>query len=169
MVTPPELPDHAMKTAAIAIKDNAFMVRLAQAKVISQRGVYSNCNTGKTNAAINPMLHIAAENQINRRFHLSALSQAAASSGSKGHVRPGRYTDQAERAISPPERPNIHPLYMLSETSHGAVEAIDATAVPMPRLTSIIGMAQQISVPDVVNSSSQLQALGFDAVSIITS
>jgi hypothetical protein len=36
------------------------------------------------------MLHMTVENQINRRFHLSARAQAAASSGSMGHARPGR-------------------------------------------------------------------------------
>ena len=46
---------------------------------------------------------------------------------------------------------------MLRVTIHGAVDAIVATTAPSPRLTSVIGIAQQISVPDVVNSRIQLQ------------
>jgi hypothetical protein len=46
---------------------------------------------------------------------------------------------------------------MLSVIIQGAVEAMLATAAPRPRLTSVMGIAQQISVPDVVNRSSQLQ------------
>ena len=37
--------------------------------------------------------------------------------------------------------------------SHGALLAIDATAAPRPRLTRMIGLAQQTSDPDVVNSN----------------
>jgi hypothetical protein len=58
---------------------------------------------------------------------------------------------------------------MLSATSQGAVAAIDATVAPMPRLTSVMGIAQQMSVPDVVNRSNQLQVFGFDDCSIVPS
>lgn len=50
---------------------------------------------------------------------------------------------------------------MLSVTNHGAAEAIEATVAPNPRLTSVIGIAQQISVPEVVKSNNQLQVRVF--------
>ena len=50
--------------------------------------------------------------------------------------------------------------------SHGALLAIDATAAPRPTLTRVIGMAQQASVPDVVNNNSHPQ---FRGLSIMTS
>jgi hypothetical protein len=50
---------------------------------------------------------------------------------------------------------------MLKVISHGIFDAIDATTAPIPRLTKVMGIAQQIRVPDVVNSRTQLQVRGF--------
>ena len=50
---------------------------------------------------------------------------------------------------------------MLKVISHGIFDAIDATTAPIPRLTKVMGIAQQISVPDVVKSRTQLQVRGF--------
>jgi len=50
---------------------------------------------------------------------------------------------------------------MLKVISQGIFDAIDATTAPIPRLTKVMGIAQQIRVPDVVKSRTQLQVRGF--------
>ncbi len=119
----------------------------------------------RTNAKKKPMHHIAPETQINRLFHLSAIAQAAASSGSAGHTRPVRKTAHPAATIIKPETANTQPLYMLSVISHGAELAMDATAAPKPTVTSRMGKAQQVSVADVVNKSTQLHDLGLTFIS----
>jgi hypothetical protein len=101
-----------------------------------------------------------ADTHKNRLFHLSAAAQAAASSGSAGHVRPGRKTAHIAAPISIPEIANTQPLCILSAINHGAELASDATAAPIPKVTNAMGIAQQISVADVVKSSNQLHFLG---------
>jgi hypothetical protein len=67
---------------------------------------------------------------------------------------------QIAAAISAPEIANTQPLCILNAINHGAELASDATAAPIPRVTSAMGIAQQTSVADVVNSSNQLHFLG---------
>ena len=58
------------------------------------------------------------------------------------------------------EDKNIQPLYWLRVIIQGAADAKVATLAPSPRVTKVIGIAQQSRVPEVVNSSSQLQERG---------
>lgn len=111
------------------------------------------------------MNHIAADIQMNLLFHLSAIAQAAASSGSAGQTRPDRKTAHPATTIIMPETANTQPLYMLSVMSHGAALAMDATAAPNPMVTSRIGRAQHVSVAEVVTKSTQLHDLGLTVIS----
>ena len=66
-----------------------------------------------------------------------------------------------------PDTKNIHNLYWLNAINHGADEAIVATTVPIPNETNVMGRAQQSSVPEVVNSNSQLHVRGRDLLIFI--
>ncbi len=130
---------------------------------------WSTCTAGSrsknqirtsANAERKPTDHIAPEIQTNRLFHLSACAQAAASVGSAGQTRPGRYTAHAAAIISAPETENTQPLYILRVISHGAALAMEAMTEPRPRVTNRIGNTQHVRVAVVVNRRIQLHDLG---------
>lgn len=56
-----------------------------------------------------------------------------------------------------PEKINTHTLCWLNTIKKGREEVIAATVAPMPRVTKIIGSAQQINVPLVANKVNQLK------------
>lgn len=89
-----------------------------------------------------------------------------ANSGSAGHARPGRYNNQAVNVNTPPLAANIHTLYCANVTKNGRLAKSDAEIAPRPSVTSKIGRAQQISVVEEANSTSQAHRLGAVASSV---
>ena len=117
---------------------------------------YLSASKGSRYAALNPISHNPKDTQIKRRFQTSARAHAAASAGSLGQARPGRYTAHSATPNNTADPANTQPLWALNATSQGAEDANDATAVPRPRLTSVMGSAQHTSVPVLANRASQL-------------
>jgi len=91
-----------------------------------------------------------------RRFHTWVLSHNLPSSGSTGQVCPGRYIIHADSASMMAEPAKTHTLCWLSVIRKGNVLVRAATVAPMPRVTSMMGNAQQTSVPVDANKVTQV-------------
>lgn len=102
------------------------------------------------------MPQVMTDTEKTRPFQRRALMQSLASSRSTGHVCPGRYRSHAETRRSAPEPANIHSLCSLKEMRKGALFVRAATLAPNPNVTSKSGSAQQINVPMLAKSVSQL-------------
>lgn len=67
--------------------------------------------------------------------------------------------NQADNASISPEKANTHSLYLLIMIRNGKTPLMATTVAPRPKLTKIIGMAQQTNVPVVANNVSQVTLL----------
>ncbi len=104
-----------------------------------------------------------------RLFHICVLLHNSPNSTSTGQARPGRYIIHADSASKTPETANTHILCWLNVTKKGIALTIDATVAPIPRVTKVMGIAQQTKVPVVVKRASQVNdvSLVLDVLSVI--
>ena len=109
-----------------------------------------------TYATKKPPLQITAEHH--KITWLTRLTSPHVVGSSASHASPARsrgaitYVITKLQAISVPAMLNVHTLCRDRFTSQGAVDRIDATAVPIPSSTSTDGSAQQISVLNEPNN-----------------
>ncbi len=106
-----------------------------------------------------PTPQMADAPQNTRLFHLRSASQRRAISGSAGQAYFLPHISHAVTIRRIAEPRNSQPFSSLRTTSTGNWLVNAATTVPKPKLTTTIGMAQQMSVPVDANTESQPTAV----------